>query len=497
MANFTSPMGLTRGYLNPDHRSNITLGWTPSTLPTPFPIVIVSSFVSIIITFIGWKTAVTTWTPPGRRRALPERPLGFETWTWREKLQWSMGASRQIRERARYGNVAPLEPGDDIPLKPPAKAGMHIRQGDDKNPADYAPVHEPMPAAQGQDSVGQWLATPTTSRWDASTRNKIAVLVSVVYNTLRAVVAAVTTLDIVVTHRGTHAAVSSLFLLYLSLQTFISNRKLPRIIIIVILVDLVLAGLSFLLAVWDLGASTYGDATLIGGNCPVFADDCNSQAQKWSQIGCGATIRGKQTSLNSDQSTMNPYYNRPVYPPYSSGNVNDQWGNRLRGIEATVGVIGSIWTVVTLLGTLYEAWRVFVSMETLSHLLSPVPFRDEYKIDKKTGKRRKRLGWDATVMFALFTLGGAFVVVILSIAGHVSGETKSYGGSFIDGFGPPVMNNVSISPLGVYTVSWGNATSWSDCFNITTPTSSNGFFDIWLSHSEQMALRPLRILTLL
>ena len=408
-----------------------------------------------------------------------------------------MGASRQIRERARYGNVAPLEPGDDIPLKPPAKAGMHNRQGDDVNPTDYAPVYEPVPAAQWQDGVEQFLATATTSRWDASTRNKISVLVSVVYNTLRAVVAAVTTLDIVVTHRGTHAAMSSLFLLYLSLQTFISNRKLPRIIVIVILFDLFLAGLSFLLATWDLGATTYGDATLIGGNCPVFADDCDSQARQWSQVGCGATIRGQQTSLGSTGSTMNPYYNRPVYPPYSSGNVNDQWGNRLRGIEVTVGVIGSIWTVVTLLGTLYEAWRVLASMETLSHLLWPVPFRDEYKINKKTGTRRKRLGWDATGLFALFSLGGAFIVLILSIAGHVSGETKSYGGSYIDGFGPSVMANISRSPQGVYTTSGGNATSWTDCFNITTPTSSNGFFDIWLSHSEQMALRPLRILTLL
>jgi hypothetical protein len=49
----------------------------------------------------------------------------------------------------------------------------------------------------------------------------------------------------------------------------------------------------------------------------------------------------------------------------------------------------------------------------------------------------------------------------------------------------------------VYTTSGGSATSWTDCFNITTPVSSNGFFDIWLSHNEQMALRPLRILTLL
>jgi hypothetical protein len=485
MANFTSPMGLTHGFLNPAHTSNITLGWTPATLPTPFPIIIVSSFVSIIIAFTGWKTAAMTWNPPGRRQERPERPPGFETWTWREKFQWSMDATRQMRERARYIN---LDRGDDIPLKPPAKAGV---RGDDMDP----PVYE---AVAGQErGVEQFLRTATTSRWEASTGNKISVLVSVAYNTLRCAVAAVTTLDIVVTRRGTHAALSSLFLLYLSLQTFISNRKLPRVILLVVLLDLFLAGLSLLLATWDLGASTYGDATLIGGNCPVFAPDCDSQALYWSQVGCGATIRGQQTTLSGSKSTVNPYYNRPVYPPYSGGNVNDQWGNRLRGIEFVVGFMGSLWTVVTLLGTLYEAWRVFGSMETLSHLLWPVPFVEEYKVDKKTGKRRKRLGWGATGFFALFSLGGAFIVLILSIAGHVSGETKSYGGAFIDAFGPPVMTNISQSPGGVYTTSGGNATSWTDCFNITTPTSSNGFFDIWLSHNEQMALRPLRILTLL
>jgi hypothetical protein len=499
MANFTSPMGLTHGFLDPAHTSNITLGWTPATLPTPFPVVIVSALVSLIIAFVGWKTAVTTWSPPDRRPALPPPP-DFDS--WRERMQWNMTVGRQMRADARAAgrtpprggdDDVPFQGGDDVPLQPPKQqAGAPDGRIDDVNPADRAPLREPR-----EGGAGLFVALATPSRWDASTRNKISVLVSLMYNTLRTIVAAVTTLDIVITHRGTHAAVSSLFLLYLSMQTFISNRQLPRAIVLVILLDLFLAGLSFLLAMWDLGASTYGDATLIGGNCPIFAPDCDMQAPHWSQVGCGATVRGQETQLSSTRDTMNPYHGRSVYPPYSGGNVNDQWGNRLRGIEVAVGVIGSIWTVVTLLGTLYEAWRVFASLETWAHLLWPVPFRDEYKIDKKTGKQRKRLGWTATSMFALFSLGGGFVVVILSIAGHVSGETKPYGGAFIDGFGPPILTNITRGPSGVYTTSGGNATSWTDCFNITTFVSSNGFFDIWLSHNEQMALRPLRILTLL
>jgi hypothetical protein len=92
-------MSLQHGYLTPTHVSNLTIGWTPATLPMPFPIVIVSSTVSLILAVVGWKTAASTWVPPGKRTRF-QQPEDFKEWTWRRRWDWSWDRSRRIQEQA-------------------------------------------------------------------------------------------------------------------------------------------------------------------------------------------------------------------------------------------------------------------------------------------------------------------------------------------------------------------------------------------------------------
>jgi len=502
VGNITGSTGVKHGYINASHVSNITVGWTPSTLPTPFPLVIVSSLVSFIIACVGWKTTASTWVPPEKLNTIRRRrPEGFENWSWRERWEWSKKHARDIQNGLELENAE----AEHVPLHAPDEIGPQMGRGEEhvfdftQSNEPYAPV--PFPFQQDfQPTYAAPYARQTApapiTRWQASWRNKTLVILSVIYNTMRSIFIIVTTLDVTITRNGTHSAVSSIFLVFLSLQTFLSNRKIPRLISLILVIDLFLVGLAFLIATWDWRTAMYGDATVMGGNCPVYAYDCISQARQWTRIGCGAVVPPISSSGDSDDSP-NPNYGEPFYPPYATaGNININ-ANQLHDIESVVGTLGSIWAVLSLLAMLYEAVRTFGSVESMSHLLWPIPMADQFVTSKKTGKTRKRIGWSATVLFAIFALGGAFVVTILSIAGHIAGETRTHTATYIDGFGPAVNTNVTYSTVTGYvnsTAYWGNATSWSDCFTVTTPSSSNGFFKEWLEHNELVAFRFICLL---
>jgi hypothetical protein len=339
-------------------------------------------------------------------------------------------------------------------------------------------------------------------KWEASVRNKILVLISVVYNTLRTVFAFKTTLELAIARSGTHPAVSSLFLLYLSFQTFISNRKLPRLLTLIVVLDLALVAAAFLVSTWDFHAHTYGDATVQGGTCPVYADDCTAQAHQWTQVGCGAVLPpAPSQSSSSNNGSSNPNFRDTFYPPYgTSGDFNLQHRqNTLSIMERVIGGCGTFWVAITLPATLYEAGRVFLTLEGLSHLLWPIPLQDKFARNSTTGKVRKRLGWTAMHLFAVFALPGALLVTVLSVAGHVAGETRRVQATFVDGWGPAVEANVTFGIVdGVRVVNatgyGGNATSWSDCFTATTVPSPDGFFREWVEYNGQVAFRLVSLL---
>jgi hypothetical protein len=506
-SNITSHDGLNHGYISASHTSGITAGWTPGSLPSPFPLVIASSIVSLVLAGIGWKTAMSTWIPPEKKQQPMQRPEGFENWTFKQRWAWARKHARDAPDLARgrdqeaIQNYVALHSQDTIH---PAAGGniFNLRPVDQK----YAPVATELePPPTDQLSITDRPTYEPIVNWQDSLKNKIVVLISIVYNTLRAVFAAVTALQVAITHNGTHAAVSSLFLLYLSIQTFMANRKIPRIITFLLVIDLLLVGIAFLVTTWDFKSHTYGDAVIMGGNCPqtpAYAPDCKTQLAQWSMVGCGTTVgpRHMVSTGSSHKQSPNPNVGATYYPPYTSaGDINS--GVKLRIIEAVIGALGTFWVAVTLLLTVYEAIRTFFTAESLFHLLWPIPYDDKFTTSRKTGKTRMRMGWAAMSFFAFFALGGAIIVSILSIAGHSVGETHLYSATYIDSFGPAVTLNFThssgstgsststlTSPIG------GNATSWTDCFTVTLPRSPTGFFSEWLEHSTFAAIRLISLL---
>lgn len=501
LGDITGSAGLQNGFINATHTSNVTAGWTPQTLPTPYPIVIVSSIVSFVIAVIGLRTALRTV----QRNKDPVRiqyPEGYSTWSFRDRWAWARKNARKIQNNATQppdkqstGTVEEQIPLREFQEQDPNQP-KHDNQISYHSPPHFDAQERPIP----NPSTPYNTTNTHTNNWQAPLKDKLLVSISLTYTTLRSIFALITTLKVSITRQGTHAASSSLLLLYLSLQTFMANRAIPRVITLALVTDLLIVAIAFLITTWDFHSAAYGDISVLSGNCPVFATDCTTQARNWTRVGCGAVV-GPRTSYSSTSAKQspNPNHGASFFPPYASaGDINMQ-GSALRKIEGVVGAIGTFWVVVTLILTIYEAFRAFRSISSFSNLLTPIPQADEWVENKNTGKLRRRVGWKVTSFVAFVGVSGAFVVLVLSIAGHAAGETRTYTATYIDSFGPSVMTNVTYSArsAGGYVNSteyWGNSTSWSDCYTVTTPSSGDGFLGDWLGRSEQV---PLRLIALL
>jgi hypothetical protein len=412
-------------------------------------------------------------------------PEGSENWTWSQRWKWS----RRAIYRPTFAETE---------LETPQITHIALQTQDTTSQGKR---YTQLPSDQSYTMPPPHRDFEPVLNWQDSLLNKVIVLGSVTYNTVRAVFALITTMHITITRTGTHSAISSLFLISLSLQTFIANRKLLRLITLILVLDLIAVGIAVLVTSWDFHTASYGDALVLQGNCPVYASNCHSQAHQWTKVGCGAVLPPYDGA--DKYAGSNPSHGLKFYPPYGSqGNINSQKGqNTLRVLESIVGAAGSFWTGVSLLATIYEAVRTFATIESLRHLLWPIPAGKKFSTNKKTGKVRIHLGWNAMNFFAFFALGGAFIVTILSIAGHISAETRSFTATYIDSFGPAVNTNVTHTSKssGFVIVNstqfWGNSTSWSDCFTVSTLISRDGFYNDWIRHNEeQMVLRFISLL---
>jgi hypothetical protein len=233
--------------------------------------------------------------------------------------------------------------------------------------------------------------------------------------------------------------------------------------------DSLFVAVAFLIASFAAGGtSQYGELAIAGGNCPIYAPNCAAEAHLWSEVGCGPYAEWGE---NPDTSTFRPYG--------SSGDLNSG-SNVVHIIEVVISVFGAVWMLTVLL-TIYEARHLVT--HSWADLLKPV---ERYIKGQPGGPKRPRLGFAVTGLISLSGYLGLWVLSILSVAGHVNQEMHTHTASYIDSFGPRVQ--VPMTNGTGFGVS-GNATSWTDCFTITTPSSSDGFWEQWVRQNVQAGLR--------
>jgi hypothetical protein len=456
MANSSFP--ILHGLVNSTHTSDVHAYYPTGNLPTPWPLVIISSLVSLVIAVIGFKSATITWNDPAEMESIKQNAAG-KTWL------------------VRYREAREVRTGQESPYHVSRQQQVALmREGEP--PPDYE-LHEHEHEHQDEQVV------PTPVPWrifNMSTTHMVVILVSFVYSTARCAIALILSLKVLITKQGSHSASSSLLLLVLSIQTFITNRSIPRIMNMILILDSLVASIAFLIASFDRRGQYYGELKLSGGNCPVYMPDCSTQSSHWSQVGCGSIVYPDTSGEYTGCEKVNPNCGEAFYPPYGQSGDALAVKNVLFVMEMVIAVCGSVW-LITVLITLYKSHNLFTG--SWSDLFKPAGKEGPRT---KTGSGRQRMGWRAVVVFSILGILGAILVTILTVAAHMAEELGSRKLVYSDGFGPTVGSDFVVGSKGNVSAGY-RGESWTDCFVVKTPSSGNGFWDLWFRQNVQSAYR--------
>ncbi|KAF4625705.1 hypothetical protein G7Y89_g12460 [Cudoniella acicularis] len=327
----STTLTLLHGQLNSSHTSNITAIYTPSNLPTPWPLVIASCVVSLIICCYGTKGALSILSS----LSLENRPRST-------KALWKRTAPRR-----RESHICETE--------------LHTLHTDDA-PPEYtivvkdveSPPQEILPSVNPDDITPMVVEPDYTSRWDKTPRSKLIFIVIIIYCTFRAATATAVTLQSYLTHNTSVAAPCLLFFALVSTQFILTNLSLPRLMRLLLTLDVLLLFLAFLATSFIPYTKNgdnlpfYAHITTLGGNCPVYASDCYNQAPHWSTFGCGKWTPLQDVDGDDDARPGNGYY-----PPYASKDDFNYYSNPIHIIESIIIVFGSIW----LLSVVFQLWE--------------------------------------------------------------------------------------------------------------------------------------------
>jgi hypothetical protein len=212
--------------------------------------------------------------------------------------------------------------------------------------------------------------------------------------------------------------------------------------------DLVIAYILMCILTIKTYSPTFQYASIFasGGNCPTYVHrGCNSNPNNnWASVGCRSIAPLNDTKL----STL--VHNGEVGLSY----VSLTYAGCI-GIYAFIFIIGK-----------YAVWRVKTKGAASGWTVNE--------------QGLKAYDPDQTEKMALATAIVAFLSILALAAAmipiHVIGETVPSKFTFVDAMGPYTyyyggQNSLYNGP--------GNATTWSECFEVAGPTSKSGFFSIW------------------
>ena len=236
--------------------------------------------------------------------------------------------------------------------------------------------------------------------WLESPSRKIVLSIIIAYSTLRAVTAFIVNVQGLIDKHTSASSPSNLVLLLVSVQILTADYSIPRLLRMVLTLDIILVSLAFVITSFASfshkhNLPAYGQLVLAGGTCPFYMNNCRSQSSHWDMVGCGNYI----SLANPDD----PGHDLPAptgfFDPYiSSGTLNTKM-NPLNVVEAIAIVFGLIW-LLTAIFQIYEA----------RYLMKPNQQRRERFIN---GQPRQSCGVVMMGMTALFGVMGAFVGTFL------------------------------------------------------------------------------------
>lgn len=480
MANITE--SLVHGHINFTHTSHLTPYYPPANLPTPWPLLVASVLISLLISCFNVKAAFTSLSnvtngfrnhprsPFGRKKAHPATETELE----------SLHKPRTNEEPPPYSSVGSYDNSD-----------FAIPPNDDFFPDHHEESFEPAPPELRPRTQAQLkLAEEERNTRPVSPVRKALDIIFVVFSTYRAAVAFTIQLLGLIDKHAPSCAPSNLLLILVSIQIMLSNVSLPRLTRFILSIDVLLVAIAFTAAAYaplanprnssyaPLNASTraypsYGELNITGGNCVVYASNCFKQTTHWINVGCGNYTQ----VIDYDNSDDDENPTTGFFTPYAtSGSLNTSM-NALNIVEAIIYVFGTIWLFSS-------AWQIY----EIRYIIKP---RSPYRQKTKRGECANML----LGLVTLFGVMGAFVAALMSIGGHMSQALGSHHSVFLDSFGPEVVTNQTFGrdSYGYNSTRsseyWGNATSWSDCFAVEAPRSGDGWWGEWVEQNRGALFR--------
>lgn len=329
---------------------------------------------------------------------------------------------------------------------------------------------------------------------------KFALVTSIIgigWSTLRAMALLVIMILITKGDKGhTYPGVISVVIMFTSVQTFLGSRAMPRVLYLLIIVDLcviygciVLSMLSFL----HHKETSYQEFEVLGGNCPCMLgfktghdmESCEAFTQPLpSEVGCNPTYLNNtmtypKSCLLSDKRS-------------SDKDLDPNMMTYMVLAEIVVGGVGLLYGLIVLVFASRWIPQVLRHPSELLHALTlndvkthqrdreyaSVPLSDKVKQHKLPGRA---IGMTVLAFVALLMFAAVTIVV------HVLDETRPIRLFYMDSFGPLV------DAANDDTTTVGGGTSWSDCFVVDTPFWADGGFHDWWHVRQSRILRALAL----
>jgi hypothetical protein len=354
MGNSREPsLDLLHGVINYTHTTNLTPFYPSGNLPTPYPIIILSVIVSFVISCYSFKSAMLSVT------ALKSTVSGVRD---HPRSPWARKAS--LRERP----INDTELEDLHKKEAPGVERTDRTEGLDPPPpymADAGPVFEE-PPLQPQLFMtsalpGEAVEIPKEARpdakWPESRSRRIAGTILIIYSTFRAATAIIVTIQGLINKTTSAPSPSNLLLILVSIQINAANYSIPRLLRMVLTLDIVLISTAFVITSFtSFSKSTrypaYAHLALAGGTCPFYSSNCYSQYTHWDVVGCGnySTVSTSQNDGEDDDDYTTP---SGFLQPYgTNGSLNGSM-SPLNTVEAISVVCGLIW-MATAIFQVYE-----------------------------------------------------------------------------------------------------------------------------------------------
>ena len=430
---------LLHGYLDTNHASSLFAEWVHR--PTPWPWVLASVTLSIVLGFLGVQASYKSWEPK-QKRAITDNGPSFHWFSTQPK------AYRPVHQR---------------------------------NPSDAS-----LPSfSENNRFGGLGLFALVTS------------IIGIGWSTIRAAALVVILIQITKGETGhTYPGVISVVIMFTSVQTYLGSRAMPRILYLLIIVDLcviyacvVLALLSFVKHK-DTG---YQQFSVLGGNCPCMLGfktghdmkSCSDfSAHLPTAVGCNLKFKWTNNTLTFPKSCL--------LSDTSDKDLDPNLMTYMVLAEIVVGSVGLLYGLIVLLFASRWLPSILRHPSQILHALTindekthprdrehaNAAFSEKFKSHKLPGRA---IGMTVLAFIALLSFAAVTIVV------HVLDETRPIRIFYQDSYG--LLTRTGID--GPATANGGQ--SWSDCFVVDTPFSGDGNFHAWWAYRESRILRAMAL----